>query len=220
LSNLLVFPDGISTLSWDQRLLLQTVRTFYLVAYFSMLRCSSLLPESRANIDLRRLVTWGKIRAHEGGIVLNIFLEKTLQFGDRVHELALASRPGSLFCPVAALYKLADLRSRQHCGPDDLIFLVKSSSSSWVPLAKNTVLDVMRAQLKSMKVDPATYAFHSFRRGAIQAAVRVQPSLELIRLQSGHVSDAIHVYTQMPGASRMVTAIRMLDDLDRNPLAA
>jgi hypothetical protein len=165
-------------------------------------------------------MTWGKIQSHEGGIVLNVVLEKNLQFGERIHELALASRQGSLFCPVAALYKLADIRARHHCDPEDLIFLVKSNADTWVPLTKNTVLDVLRAQIATMKQDPRQYAFHSFRRGAIQAAVRVQPSLELIRLQSGHVSDAVHVYTQMPGASRMVTAIRMLDDLDRRPSAA
>jgi hypothetical protein len=40
----------------------------------------------------------------------------------------------------------------------------------------------------------------------------------LIRLQSGHISGAIHVYTAMPGASRMVTGARMLADLDSLPL--
>jgi integrase len=74
---------------------------------------------------------------------------------------------------------------------------------------------IMKRQLKRMKLDPGKYGFHSFRHGAIQAAARAQPSLELVRLQSGHRSDAILVYTAMPAASRMVTGALMLEELSR-----
>ena len=47
-------PPNISTLPWDQQILLRTVRAFYKIAYFSMLRCSNLLPAARTAVDRRR----------------------------------------------------------------------------------------------------------------------------------------------------------------------
>jgi hypothetical protein len=80
-------------------------------------------------------------------------------------------------------------------------------------LLKDAVVGVLRLQLARMGLDPRLYGFHSFRHGAVQAALRSQPSLEMIGLQSDHTSAAIHVYTQMPGAARMVTGAKMLADL-------
>jgi hypothetical protein len=98
----------------------------------------------------------------------------------------------------------------------DFCFLV-TDGRGWTCLLKKRLMKVLRLQLARMGLDPSLYGFHSFRHGAIQLAARVQPSLELIRLQSGHISGAIHVYTAMPGASRMVTGARMLADLDSLP---
>jgi hypothetical protein len=87
----------------------------------------------------------------------------------------------------------------------------------WRPLCKQTVVSVLRMQLEKLGLDPSSYSFHSFRHGSIQTAVRAQPSIELVKLQSGHMSDAVTIYTQMPGASRMVTGAKMLAamELDR-----
>jgi hypothetical protein len=149
-----------------------------------------------------------------GGIVLSIVLAKTIQFSERVHEIALAARPGSVFCPVAALRKLVLLRHGTKTGDGDLIFQIPVNGS-WRPLCKDHVVTILRAQLVKMYLCPTDYSFHSFRHGGLQAAVRAQPNLELVKLQSGHMSDAVHVYTQMPGASRMVTGAKMLELMER-----
>jgi hypothetical protein len=77
-----------------------------------------------------------------------------------------------------------------------------------------TVVNVMRMQLAKLGLDASSYSFHSFRHGSIQTAVLAQPSLELVKLQSGHMSDAVMVYTQMPGAARMVTGAKMLQRME------
>ena len=97
---------------------------------------------------------------------------------------------------------------------DDVLLQVPVNGV-WRPLCKDTVVKVMRMQLVRMGLNPDEYAFHSFRRGGIQEAVRAQPSLELVRLQSGHVSDAIHAYSAMPGEARMVTVALMLESLEQ-----
>ena len=179
-----------------------------------MLRASNLMPSSLTKVDKRRLLTWNKIRHFPGGVVCSITLSKTIQFSEKTHEIALAERPGSLFCPVAAIRHLVDLRGRVNCGPDDVLLQVPVNGV-WRPLCKDTVVKMMRMQLVRMGLNPDEYAFHSFRRGGIQEAVRAQPSLELVRLQSGHVSDAIHAYSAMPGEARMVTVALMLESLEQ-----
>ena len=209
---LLTFPADLTSLSWEQHVIFFTVRTFYKIAYFTMLRASNLLPTSKSKIESRRQMTWGRIRNVPGGLVVDVILSKTQQFGERTHEIALAELQDSIFCPVTAIRDLYHLRNGRHCGPSDLVFMVPAQDK-WVPLTKSVVINIMRDQLKKAGLDPDQFAFHSLRRGAIQSAVRVQPSLELVRLQSGHVSDAIHCYTALPGAARMSTGARMLQAL-------
>ena len=207
---LILFPANSTSLSWEQQVLLFTVRAFYKIAFFTMLRASNLLPPSKTNFDPRRQMTWGRTRIIPGGAVIDIVLSKTLQFGERTHEIALAEVKENVFCPVTALRDLFKLRNGRFCGQDDLVFMVPSGET-WVPLTKHTVLDIMRSQLGKAGLDVSRFAFHSLRRGAIQSAVRVRPSLELVCLQSGHVSSAIHAYTEMPGSARLTTGARMLE---------
>jgi hypothetical protein len=191
------------------------VQILYILAFFSMLRASNLLPASLNVVDPRRQLCFGNIKGFTGGIVLSIVLSKTIQFSERIHEISLAERLGSIFCPVAALRKLVRLRQGAKLGDNDLILQVPVNGV-WRPLCKDHVVTILRTQLAKMGLDPLQYSFHSFRHGGLQAAVRAQPNLELVKLQSGHMSDAVHVYTQMPGASRMVTGAKMLEMMERD----
>jgi hypothetical protein len=158
-------------------------------------------------------MVWGRLTSFFGGIVVKVILSKTIQCREREHEIALAENNQSPFCPVMALRRLLVLRQNWKTGDNDLILQIPVNGV-WRPLCKDTVIKIMRAQLVKFGLDPSDYSFHSFRRGSIQTAVRAEPSLELIKLQSGHVSDAVHIYTQMPGSSRMATAAKMMEQMN------
>ena len=172
------------------------------------------MPTSLKKIEMRRILTWDKIRRFPGGVVCSTFLSKTIQFNQKIHEIALAERPGSIFCPVSSLRRLVHLRGQRNCGPNDIVLQIPVNGI-WRPLCKDTVIKVLRMQLSKMGYNPDEFAFHSFRHGGVQEAVRAQPSLELVKLQSGHVSDAVHSYTNMSGETRMVTVEKMLESLDK-----
>jgi integrase len=217
LLRLISFPTDMyhppATLSWEKQVLFATVQITYIIAFFSMLRASNLLPASLSVVDPERQMVWGRLISFEGGVVLVVVLSKTIQCRERRHEIALAERTGSPFCPVAAVRRLLALRNGQKCGDNELLLQIPVNSI-WRPLCKDTVITVMRSQLKKLGLDPQRYSFHSFRHGSIQTAVLAQPALELIKLQSGHLSDAVHLYTQMPGSARMVTTAKMLEQMD------
>jgi integrase len=218
LFNLISWPASIlsppPTLPWDQKILFNTCQVFFLISFYTMLRASNLLPTSYNNVEPDRQLTWGRVKHLGAGLVFKITLSKTNQFMEHIHEVSLPYKPGSIFCPVSALSHLYHFRAGVKTNDDDLVFMVPCAGS-WRPLLKAQVVVILKRQLKQMKLDPSRYGFHSFRHGAIQTAARSQPSLELIRLQSGHRSDAILVYTGMPASSRMVTGALMLEELSR-----
>ena len=134
-------------------------------------------------------------------MVLTVRLSKTIQFQERIHTIPLASIPGSRFCPVAALDMLLRLRNGQHTGSDDLVFMV-NTGGCWEYLCKPLAQRLLEAQIVRMGLVPTDFRFHSFRFGSLQDAVLLEPSLEVIRLQSDHLSDAIHGYCGLPATRR------------------
>ena len=59
LYNLLVYPNLEDVVSSDMADLMTVIRAFYTVAYFSMLRCSNLVPKTAGKIGMMMVLTWG-----------------------------------------------------------------------------------------------------------------------------------------------------------------
>ena len=93
-----------------------------------------------------------------------------------------------------------------------LVFTIPSAGR-WVPLTKPVAQKILGGQIPGMGLDESQYRFHSFRHGALQEAVLVEPSLELVRLQSVHVSDAIYAYTALPGSRRFCVSQKVGNSL-------
>ena len=91
LYNLLAYPLLTNIVCDDTADLMITVRAFYVVAYFSMLRASNLVLTRENKVDLLMVLTWGAIRGFEDGVVINMRRSKTNQHQERVHQVA---RPG------------------------------------------------------------------------------------------------------------------------------
>ena len=77
----------------------------FLVAFFSFLRISNLVPRTLGDIShhsplfLRR----SSVKFSARGAVLSVTRTKTLQFNQRILEIPLPPIPGSPLCPVSAL---------------------------------------------------------------------------------------------------------------------
>jgi hypothetical protein len=202
-----------ATLSWEKQVLFATVQITYMIAFFSMLQASNLLPPSLSVVDLDWQMVWGRLISFDGGIVIHVILSKTIQCHEREREIALAEQSGSIFCLVATIWRLLELQGGMKCADNDLMLQIPVNLV-WHPLCKDTVVVIMQSQLRKLGLDPDRYSCHSFRHRSIQTAVLVQPALELVKLQSGHLSNAVHLYTQMPGSARMVTTTKMLEQMD------
>ena len=200
LHHLLTFPvvDPSSTPP-NYVITIEVIRLAYRVLFYSMARISNLVPNSSTNFNPRQQLTWDRVILHSGGVVLRMDLTKTVQSAARCHEIALAECIGSQFCPVAALKRMADIRGE--CTALSPVFEIPVDNG-WVPLTRYHMDLVLSRQIKSVGLDVSRYKFHSFRRGAIQMAIRLEPRLQLIRLQSDHSSSAFDCYTALPASKR------------------
>ena len=131
-----------------------------------------------------------------------IKLDKTIQFREREHHVSLAAVPGSKFCPVSALDSLVLITGAHNCKKNDLVFRIPDSQGAWHPLAKYQYLGWFKTRVAQMGLPPGRYHLHGFRRGAIQETVLVEPNLEVVKVNSNHLSLAVTAYTNLPAHRR------------------
>ena len=211
LTNLL--NTEIAHSSWISAAILITMKAVCSILFFSMVRLSSLLPAYPAAADPFRQVTWGNVKKCSQGATFFVHVEKTIQFQERKHVVTLAKKPGSIFCPVMALEKLRDLRGSKNCKIDDLVFQVPVSEFVFRPLCKYEFQKWFVHRLNEMGLDPKKIRPHSFRHGGVNFALMCEENLNMVKVSSGHLSESVWTYCNLPASSRFQVATKMMKAL-------
>ena len=202
-----------------QRLLLQILKDSVILLFFTMLRSSSLFPASLAEADPLRNLSWERVKFTEFGAVIFVLYSKTNQYHQRVHRVVLKEKPGSVFCPVQALRRLRDMRGLPAHSLRDHVFQMPTKTGGWTLLTKPTVNKWFKGRISAMGLSAERYMLHGFRHGAVSLALVAEPNINLVKIQSDHLSDAIWSYAQVAVDKRLTVASRMVDALDDfNPL--
>ena len=197
-----------------QRLLLQILKDTALLLFFTMLRSSSLFPPSLSEADPLRNLSWERVRFTDFGAVIFVMHSKTNQFQQRVHRIVLKEKRGSIFCPVQALHRLRDMRNLPVHTLRDHVFQIPTSAGGWTLLTKPTVNTWFRGRIEAMGLDPRRYLLHGFRHGAISLALVEEPNINMIKIQSDHLSESVWSYAQVDVNRRLSVASKMVDALD------
>ena len=167
------------------------MKALFLVAFFSFLRRSNLLANSR---DESGHASLGVLRkdvsiAHDGA-VLRVYRTKTLLFKDRMLSIPIPAVPKSILCPVAALKKYMSLVPAQ---PDDPLFMVPANDN-YQPISGKTANDFLKKCIDFLGLDRRVYSMHSFRRGGATFAIRAGAPAQFIKSQGDWASEAYLVY--------------------------
>lgn len=208
LTNLL--NTRIVNCSENSKTLLEIMKSLCVILFFSMVRSSSLIPPSPGAMDPLRQLVWGRVKRTCSGLSFNVFLEKTIQFKERVHVVTLAARPGSIFCPVAAMDKILNLRGRKNCRPEDLVFQCPGDNGCWRPLVKYQFQRWFDHRLVEMGVNSDLFKIHGFRHGGVSFAAECEESLTMVKVASGHMSECVWTYLNIPEESRYRVSKKML----------
>ena len=195
--------SNLTPLCLIQHQTLTTLRALALIFFQSMLRSSNMIPEDRHKFDSRYILKWSNVKKIDYGILITITHSKTIQYGEREHEIPLAASPDPRFCPVRALMNLAWMYGPEYVKPETPVFLVPTPDGKFVPIKKAEFLDWLRGRLSGMGLDASKYGVHSFRHGGVQEGLLNEDNRALVQLASDHSSEAIMGYAQIPPDRRM-----------------
>ena len=194
---------------------LVVLRILALLFFQTMLRGSNMIPENRHDYDHRYILKWSNIEKVDYGLLVTVTHSKTIQYGERQHQIPLAASPDPKLCPVRALTTLARMYGPEYVKPQNPVFLVPTPSGAFVPIKKSEFLGWLRARPTGMGLKASDYGVHSFRHGAVQEALLNESNKALVQLASDHSSEAIMGYAQIPPARRMALSAKVNQSLAR-----
>ena len=167
----------------------------FLVAFFSFLRISNLVPYKAS--DMAAVNTYFLKRedvsfsAH--GAVLRIFKTKTIQFRQRVLQIPLPVIPNSILCPVAALKACLSLVPAPLSAP---LFMVPVANSA-KPLLAAHFNRFLKACASATGFDPNHFSSRSFRQGGATFVFNCGAPTEFIKAQGDWQSDVYLIYLKL-----------------------
>ena len=117
--------------------------------------------------------------------------------------VVLAAYPSSILCPVRWFRLHCKVRrSRTH--------VFHSSEPSALKLAKSTPNSLLKKWLLAIGVNPKPYGSHSLRRGGATTAAAHEVRLHILKRHGRWASDAVFLYIQDPGTSRVAVSKAIL----------
>lgn len=171
------------------------------VSFRTLLRKSNLVQGSTANPGthcLRR----SAVKFTPWGMLVTVSSSKTIQYGQRVHQIPVAAVDGSPLCAVSLLKThFLDLPSSN---PDSPAFLVRLRGSV-APLQYPRLLTFLKKLLRLIGVDTERAGVHSLRRSGAAFMHLCGVPLEDIRFTGDWASLSALIYLAKPMRTRILT---------------
>jgi hypothetical protein len=172
-----------------------------------MLRSSNLIAKSLTDVDLKMVLTWEDVsplhNSLENGFLISVPKSKNNQFGDRIHEIPLATAADSSLRPVKAIMGLINTYGRDHCYGNKPVFQIPDAHGKLAPVVRHKYDFWFKTRLRNMGLDPSLYTLHGFRHAGIQECLLAEGNLALCKLSPDHSSDAILEYSHIPADRRL-----------------
>ena len=172
-----------------------TFKALHLLAYFSFLRLSSILPHSKATFDKSRHLCKGDITFSQSGAVVVVKWTKTLQDRCKVASVSLPNLGASPLCPIA---DLKDLGTFNPVDNDKPLFEILSLFAS-VPLTDSYARKHLK-KVSTLLQLPKPITFHDFRRGGASWAFRHGVPIQDIQAQGTWSSSCVWRYINISPA--------------------
>ena len=162
----------------------------YLLAFFSFLRLSNVVPHSTSTFDVSRHLASVDIIFGQDLAIILVKWSKTNQFRDKVARISIPVHSGSLLCPVAALKALPQAVPGTQSDPLFTIF----NQDSFVPLTDSMVRKHFKRIINILHWQHFKFTFHSFRRCGASWAYKHGVPIDAIEQQGTWASDCVWCY--------------------------
>ena len=179
----------------------QIFKAIYLLAFYSFLHLSNIVPHSISQFDSSRHLARGDIILDKSAGKVIIKWSKTIQNRCRIKILHLPYLGTSFLCPIVALKVLLSIVPSGNNSP----LLQIKNHGKWVPLTDSKVRHHFKLILKKLGLDHSKYSFHTFRRSGASFVFNKHVSLQNIKSHGTWISDSVWRYlVQDPSSSSAV----------------
>ena len=180
----------------------EVFKILYLLAYFSFLRLSSILPHTLATFDTTMHLRVGDIIFSNQGAVIVVKWTKTFQDRCKVATVSLPNLGASSLCPIAALKIMLNSK---YPDKDTPLFQIRHNSVV-VPLTDSYACKHLKKVSKSLEL-PKSIIFHDFCRGGATWAFKYGVPIQDIQAQGTWSSSCVWRYINIsPALSSMVSS--------------
>ena len=180
-----------------------------LVAFFSLLRKSNLLPAKYQEVrnisspQLRRC----HIHFNTPGVILSVHKTKTIQFKQqRVLTIPLPKIHSSILCPARALGNYLQMVPAPGNFP---VYLIKDRHSFFQHLLSSHFPRVVKTLVSMLNLENKLYSPHSFRRGGMTFAFQAGAYPLVIKCLVDWSSDAYLIYLTLSNKDKVSTMIKL-----------
>ena len=161
-----------------------------LLAFFSFLRISNLVPHSIVAYDHLKHLSRADLIFAAPGMHIIVKWSKTLQNRDKVKIIKVPSLGKSPLCPVSAVKKLLSSSPGSNNSP---LFQVKCYHK-WVPLTDTRLRKFLAKVLKALHLTHHGFTFHSLRRSGATLAFNLNVPMQDIQSHGTWTSEAVWAY--------------------------
>jgi len=169
-----------------------------LVAFYSFLRKSSLLPKSQQDISVNTLnINDLTFESDNSSATLTIRHTKTIQFGQRILTIPLCSMPGSLLDPVFALNTMIQRLPRDVIKTNPPLFSYVDAKNNVSCLVYDSFVKRLKDCLVRAGYPADQYSGHSFRRGGCSFSFSIGIPSILIKLRGDWKSNCYERYVNV-----------------------
>ena len=166
-----------------------------LLAFYSFLRKSSLLPQKASQHDQTALQRQDLVLDEPTCMLfLTVRHTKTLQLGQRTLRIPIAGQPGSHLCPLLATKAMLAFLPSDLPSANCPLFSYMDKSGALTSLDYAHFTKKLKQVLSQAGVPPSNYSGHSFRRGGCSFAFQVGIPPLLIKLRGDWRSNAYERY--------------------------
>ena len=180
----------------------QIFKTLYLVAFFSFLCISNLVPHKIDAFSPLEQLTRGDVFFASPGLHVLVKWSKTMQTRDSVKILKLPFLSHSPLCPVTTVKNMLMLTPGHQDTP---LFQIKNARVQWVPLTDTQTRRNFTQVLTRLGLQDSGMSLHIFRRSGASLAFNSNVSLQNIQSHGTWTSDCVWRYiVQDHNASQQV----------------
>ena len=162
----------------------------YLLAFFSFLRISNLVPHSVNAFSVFKHLTKADVIFAPPGAHIIVKWTKTMQFQNKCKVIKIPFLLGSSLCPVTALGVLLRIVPGSK---NDPLFQVRVQGS-WSVLTDSRLRKHFKSVLRRLSLHNTSLTFHSFKRSGATLAFNSNVSLQHIKSHGTWTSDTVWRY--------------------------